>query len=80
MAGTHEDASQVDPWPHSVSQGPGVAVSCGVGRRCSSDLVLLWLWCRPAAVALTRPLAWDLPYAVGAALKKGGGAEIWTSN
>ena len=33
------------------------------------DLVLLWLWCRPAAVAPIQPLAWELPYAVGAALK-----------
>ena len=31
---------------------------------------LLWLWCRPAAVALTGPLAWEPPYAVGAALEK----------
>ena len=30
---------------------------------------LLWLWCRPAAVALIRPLAREPPYAVGAALK-----------
>ena len=30
---------------------------CGVGRRCSSDLALLWLWCRLAAITLTRPLA-----------------------
>ena len=36
----------------------------------AKDLVLLWLWHRPAAVALIQPLAWDLPYAVGAALKK----------
>ena len=28
------------------------------------------LWCRAAAVALIRPLAWEPPYAVGAALKK----------
>ena len=34
------------------------------------DLVLLWLWCRPAATALIRPLAWEPPYAVGAALEK----------
>ena len=34
------------------------------------DLALLWLWCRPAAVALIRPLAWELPYAIGAALKR----------
>ena len=29
----------------------------------------LWLWCRPAAVALIQPLAWELPYAMGVALK-----------
>ena len=34
-----------------------------------SDLALLWLWCRPATVALIRPLAWELLYATGAALK-----------
>ena len=33
------------------------------------DLVLLWLWCRLAATALIRPLAWEPPYATGAALK-----------
>ena len=31
--------------------------------------MLLWLWCRLAAVALIRPLAWEPPYAVGTALK-----------
>ena len=44
-------------------------LSCGVGHRYSSDLVLLWLWYRLAAVALIRPLAWGPPYATGAALK-----------
>ena len=35
------------------------------------DPTLLWLWCRPpAATALIRPLAWEPPYAAGAALKK----------
>ena len=29
---------------------PGVALSCGVGRRPGSDLALLWVWCRPAAM------------------------------
>ena len=29
----------------------------------------LWLWCRPAAAAPVRPLAWEPPYAVGEALK-----------
>ena len=33
------------------------------------DLALLWLWHRPAAVAPIRPLAWEPPYAAGAALK-----------
>ena len=46
-----------------------MAVSCGVGRRHGSDLVLVWLWCRPEVVALIRPLAWELPYAKGVTLK-----------
>ena len=28
------------------------------------------LWHRPAATALIQPLAWDLPYAMGEALKR----------
>ena len=32
--------------------------------------MLLWLWYRPAAAAPITPLSWELPYAVGAALKK----------
>ena len=34
------------------------------------DPALLWLWHRPAAVALIRRLAWEPPYAVGAALER----------
>ena len=45
-------------------------MSCGVGRRRGSDPVLLWLWCRLAAVAPTGPLAWELPHAAGVALKR----------
>ena len=45
-------------------------VSCGVGRRCGLNLSWLWLWRRPAAAALIRPLAWEPPYASGAVLKK----------
>ena len=33
------------------------------------DPALLWLWCRLAATAPMRPLAWEPPYASGAALK-----------
>ena len=40
---------------------PGLAVSCGVGRRYGLDPTMLWLWCRPATSALIRPLAWELP-------------------
>ena len=43
--------------------------SCGIGHRCGSDLMLLWLWHRPAAIALVRPLAWEPSYATGVALK-----------
>ena len=43
---------------------------CGVGRRWGLDLASLWLSCRPAAVALIRPLDRELPYALGAALKR----------
>jgi len=31
---------------------------------------LLWLWRRPMATAPIRPLAWEPPYATGAALEK----------
>ena len=34
------------------------------------NLAWLWLWCRPAATALLPPLAWELPCAAGAALKR----------
>ena len=43
-------------------------MSCGIGHRCGFDPALLWH--RPAAVAPIRPLTWEPPYAVGAALKR----------
>ena len=45
-------------------------MSSGVGRRLSLDPALLWLWGRMAAVPLIQLLAWEIPYAVGVALKK----------
>ena len=45
-------------------------VSCSVGSRHSSDLVLLWLWCKPAATAPIRPVTWEPPHAAGAVLKR----------
>ena len=44
-------------------------MSCGADRRHGSDLALLWLWFRLAAVALIRSLAWEPPYVRSVALK-----------
>ena len=59
----------------SLALPSGLRIQCcceyGVGRRCGSDPVLLWLWRRPAAAtALIRPLVWEPPYAASAALEK----------
>ena len=45
-------------------------MNCSVGHRRSSDLALLWLLHRPAAVALIRPLAWEPPDAMDVVLKR----------
>ena len=45
-------------------------MSYGVAHRCGLDLVLLWLWHRPAATALIPSLAWEPPYASGVALNR----------
>ena len=42
-------------------------MSCGVGCRHGLDPALLWLWRRPVATAPIQPLAWEPPYAAGAA-------------
>ena len=63
----HEVAGSVPALAQWVN-GSGVAVGCGVGCRRGSDPALLWLWLRPAAAtAPIRPLAWEPPYAMGAA-------------
>ena len=41
-----------------------------IGYRCGLDPALLWLWHRPVAAALIRPLTWEPPYAAGAAQEK----------
>ena len=45
-------------------------MSRGTSHRRGSDLVLLWLWCRPAATALIQPLVWEPPYASGVVLNQ----------
>ena len=44
-------------------------MSC-VGCRQGSDPAVLWLWCWSVAIAPTGLLAWEPPYATGAALKR----------
>ena len=62
-------------WVRSLTSLSGLKIQrcrelwCTLQMWCGSDLALLWPWCRPAAVALIRPLAWELPQAAGAALK-----------
>ena len=61
-------------WCRSLASLSGLriqrCVSCGVGHWPGLDLALLWLWSRPAATAPISPLAWEPPYAAGAALEK----------
>ena len=45
------------------------ALPGAVGHRCVLDLMLPWLWLKPAAIDPIQPLGWEPPYAVGAALK-----------
>lgn len=47
-------------------------MSCGVGRRHSSDPAWLWLWKRQAAAAPIQTLGCKLPYAAGMAGRKEG--------
>ena len=44
-------------------------MSHDVDHRLASDPALLWLWCMPVATVPIRPLAWEPPYAMDAALK-----------
>ena len=62
----HEVAGSIPALAQWVDD-PGVAVNCGVGCRLGSDPALLWLWLRPVATAPIGPLAWEPPYAAGAA-------------
>ena len=53
--------SKCELWCRSQTWlGSGIAVSCGVGHRHGLDQALLRLWCRTAAIAPIRLLAWVL--------------------
>ena len=66
LSRNHDVAGSIPGLAQWVGES-GIAVSCGVGRRGSSDPALLWLWRRLAVIAPVGPLAWEPPYAVGAA-------------
>jgi len=65
----HEDVCLIIGLAQWV-KGSGVAVSCGVGRRSSSDSMLLWPWCRWAATGPIWALAWQLSDATHVAIKR----------
>ena len=52
-------------------------MNCGVGHRGTLDPTLLWLWCGLAAVVLIQHLPWELPYAMGVALKNKNKNKKW---
>jgi len=62
MRSSHRGATETNPTRNHevVSEIPGPS-------QWVKDLTLLWLWHRPAVVAPIRPLAWEPPYAAGAA-------------
>ena len=69
LTSIQEDACSIPGLTQWV-KGSTIALPCGVGRRCSLNLVLLRLWHRPAAVAPFWPLAWELTYALKSKKKK----------
>ena len=59
-----------NPWHRSVGWGSGVAESCSVGHRWSSDPGLLWLWCRPQLLLEFNPWPGNFHVPQVAAIKK----------
>ena len=54
-------------WLTNPTRNHEVAGSVPAVAQWVNDPALLWPWCRLVATALIRPLAWEPPYAEGAA-------------
>ena len=61
------DSSSIPGFPQWVREVP----------RHDSDPQLLWLWYKTADTAPIGPISWELPYAVGAALKRKKKILLW---
>ena len=69
VALTQTKHMEPEQWKMNLTSSHEDAASTPGLNQWVMDLALLWLWCRLAATAPVRPLAWEPPYAASAAKK-----------